>query len=706
MRWKPQSFFVLYLFGLTAAVRWLWDPTTTNTTTTPTTPNTRNKISSTVSLESFTSLWTGVTSIDFTDGAAYAPRQTPCPNWDIVRESNGMSKGEADYIRKRRKITTYALKSFLSNVSNLTDFDADTFFASASRNISIALAMSGGGYRAMLCGAGQLMALDNRSEVLRIYGLGGLLQSSTYILGLSGGSWLVGTLVLNDWMSVEDVMNPELNIWNLDDTIFNPSGLNVSATASYYNLIRLAINAKEKAGFRTSVADAWGRALSHQFFNPNTTFGGGENVTWSGIQELDSFKNHTMPYPVVIADGRNPGTIVVDTKSTVFEITPHELGSWDPSLRAFADLKYLGTTINNGTAVKQCVTNYDNAGFILGTLSSLFNQVLVRVQEMESLNLVLKKIFENILSSFADKDADIALYEPNQFYNTLFGNLNAITSDFTLNLVDGGEDKQNIPIYPFIQPARDVDVIFAFDNSGDDYYNWPNGSSLVRTFERQFAPQGKGAPFPYVPPISVFVSEKFNEKPVFFGCSASNMSDLVTFHENVVNATDIPLVVYIPNTRYTYNSNTTTLKMSYRKSEMAGMVENGFGVATRGNFTDDTDWKKCIGCAIIRREQERRGIEQSKECKQCFENYCWLGGLKDTPALSISSLAMTQTLSLQLQPSGGSTLLSSSIGISPSSSLSRTSETSTTTLRANSGVVCCVFKWLWSLPVMVLLFAI
>ena len=51
------------------------------------------------------------------------------------------------------------------------------------------------------------------------------------------------------------------------------------------------------------------------------------------------------------------------------------MGSWDPSLSAMVNLTYVGTHLangkpDNGTA---CVTGFDQAGFVIGTSSSLFN---------------------------------------------------------------------------------------------------------------------------------------------------------------------------------------------------------------------------------------------------------------------------------------------------------------------------------------------
>lgn len=45
-----------------------------------------------------------------------------------------------------------------------------------------------------------------------------------------------------------------------------------------------------------------------------------------------------------------------------------EMGSYDPALSAFAPTKYLGTRNNS-----LCVTGYDQAGFVAGSSSALFN---------------------------------------------------------------------------------------------------------------------------------------------------------------------------------------------------------------------------------------------------------------------------------------------------------------------------------------------
>lgn len=236
--------------------------------------------------------------------------------------------------------------NFLQNKSNLTDFDAESFINDNAKdhNITIGLSFSGGGYRAMLCGAGQLLATDDRYEGANDHGVGGLLQSATYITGLSGGNWLVGSLVMNNWLSVAEIVNGSSTIWQLEDSILNPSGIRIDKTIAYYYGLREAVTAKDDAGFDTTITDIWGRALSYQFFPDES---GGENITWSSVRNMSHFKDHTMPYFLVVSNARRPGDLIINENSTVIEISAHELGLWDPSLNAFTDVEYLGSSVDS-----------------------------------------------------------------------------------------------------------------------------------------------------------------------------------------------------------------------------------------------------------------------------------------------------------------------------------------------------------------------
>jgi hypothetical protein len=166
------------------------------------------------------------------------------------------------------------------------------------------------------------------------------------------------------------------------------------------------------------------------------------------------------------------------------------------SIYAFAPLRYIGTNFTAGsTTTDQCTTGYDNVGFIMGTSSSLFNAALTTVNSANTtgrFSTALQNAIAEILATIGENNNDISVYKPNPFWqydkNTgLYADANALT------LVDGGEDGQNIPLHPLIQPNRHVDVIFAIDSSADTNTSfpvdktaagWPGGVSLIATYKR------------------------------------------------------------------------------------------------------------------------------------------------------------------------------------------------------------------------------
>lgn len=552
----------------------------------------------------------------------YGPSTVACPNngASLLRRAHSLSDEETAWVEARHKVTDPALISFLERQS-MDGLDATEFLANVSLNIGIAF--SGGGYRAMLAGGGQLAALDSRTTGSTGAGhLGGLLQASTYLSGLSGGGWLVSSVALNNFSSVQDLQQSS-DVWKLDEPIYSPDGIDILGDAVYYNQIAKDVRAKHNAGFKTTFTDVWGRALSQQFIGLKD---GGPALEFSDIQQYSAFANHQMPMPFLVSLGRAPDTKILSTNSTVFEINPYALGSWDPTLYAFTNLKYIGTNVSNGVPLtSQCVTGFDNGGFMLGTSSSLFNQFMLQVGAF--LKGLLYDVVYGILDLVDKANVDIAIYQPNPFANV--PGADTIGSATYLALVDGGEDNQNVPFYPLQQPNRAVDVIFAYDNSADTDYNWPNGSSIMTTYTRQFSSQGNHTIFPSSPDTTSFVNLGLNSRPAFFGCYASNFTTLR--EQTGADEDDVPpVIVYTSNAPYSYYSNTSTFKLEYSTKETQAMIQNGYNTATQANGTIDAEWGACVGCAIVQREFERRGLEQTDQCKKCFDKYCWDGSLSTT----------------------------------------------------------------------------
>lgn len=565
------------------------------------------------------------------NGRGYAPHPVACPDYPLLRKADKVCEKERIYKEKRHELTNPKLIEFLRDVAKLPDFDAEHFITSTQyiHNITIGVAISGGSYRSMLTGAGQVLALDDRYADLKTKGLGGLLQSTMYFSGLSGGAWLVGTLALNDWISVIDILNTDSGIWNLQVPLISPGGLNIVQSVIDLYMIRKELKAKKKAGYTTTITDTWGRLLSLETLNPTEFYNYGENLTWSDVQYMASFQNYTMPIPLIYASGRNPLTILVDQNSTTFEYTPFEFGTWDPRLESFVDTKYIGTPLDNGEHPAGCVANYDNAGFVMGSASSFWNGGLLEINSTKVPSF-LKYIVRKILTPLAIDAIDVAEYRPNPFYLSNDTRLHSFGSSKSLHIVDGGESKRSVPFDLLHIKERSADILFGFDNSYDAE-RWPDGSSMSNSFLRQFTPWGKKGAFPFVPTVETMAKKGFNKKPVFYGCDASKLSPLVTYLGEGQNETDVPLIVYVPNTEYTYASNVSTAKTLFSDKEKRAFIENGFSISSLGNYSVDLNWPTCVGCAVIRRQQERLGIAPSEKCQQCFDKYCWQGGIEESP---------------------------------------------------------------------------
>lgn len=436
--------------------------------------------------------------------------------------------------------------------------------------------------------------------------------------GLSGGGWLTGSIFLNNFTTISKLLHNQntSSVWEFENSLLKgpAGGFQLLNTARYFDDVIDAVSSKGDAGFNISATDYWGRALGYQLINATD---GGPSYTWSSIALEDSLIKGDTPLPILIANERGPGERLIGGNATVFEFNPWEMGTFDPTIFGFAPLQYLGSKFANGTLPddEKCVRGFDNAGYIMGTSSSLFNQFLVQLDAAD-IPEAAKKLARKILNDLGRDQNDIADYSPNPFFG--FRNSSSTSRDERLTLVDGGEDLQNIPLHPLIQPSRHVDVIFAVDSSADTDNHWPNGTAMVATYRRSLTGLANGTSFPSVPDQNTFINLGLNSRPTFFGCNSSNTSSIT------------PLVVYIPNTPYVYNSNVSTFDLSYETDQRNAIVQNGYAVATMGNGTADAKWSVCVGCAVLSRSLERTNTPVPQVCRDCFERYCWNGTVNST----------------------------------------------------------------------------
>ncbi|KAJ4295932.1 Lysophospholipase 1 [Collariella sp. IMI 366227] len=559
---------------------------------------------------------------------SYAPAVVPCPKEKpSIRRANTLSKSESDWLTKRRQNTVDPMIEFLKR-AKIDGFDAEAYIKKVAADVkdlpNIGIAVSGGGYRAMMNGAGFVSAADSRTPgTTGDGGIGGLLQASTYLAGLSGGGWLVSSLYANNWTTVETLRQgrKDSNLWRLDNSILDgPDMSGIFDSARYWQDVAQQVNQKRNAGFEISITDYWGRALSYQMIDAPD---GGPQYTFSSIAEDDEFSKAQTPFPILVADARAPGEKIISLNATVFEFNPYEMGSWDPTTFGFAPIKYLASNFSGGVMPSdgKCVRGFDSISYIFGTSSSLFNGALLQNLTGVGIPDAIVDVITDILKGLDAEKDDVAQYVPNPFFG--WNNASNPSHDtMELDLVDGGMDLQNLPLHPLIQPFRSVDVIFAVDSSADTTYSWPNGTALRATYDRTKGTIANGTLFPAVPDDKTFLALGLNNRPTFFGCDVNNFT-------LTKGQTAPPLVVYIPNAPYTHSSNFTTFTPAYSRGESDGAIRNGFDAATQGNGTLDAQWTTCVSCAIMSRSWSRTGTAVPQACNTCFERYCWNGTLAE-----------------------------------------------------------------------------
>ncbi|KAM7215182.1 phospholipase A2 [Rhypophila decipiens] len=428
-------------------------------------------------------------------------------------------------------------------------------------------------------------------------------------------------------------------LWQFNDSVLRgPAELR---TGQYYRELADAVDAKFQAGFNTSITDFWGRALSYQIVNASD---GGPGYTYSSIANDSWFTKGEAPLPLVVALERAAGAIQVALNSTVIEFNPWEIGSYNAPNPAFAPLKYVGSGFERGDVPPDgdCVAGVDNVGFVVGTSSSLFNQAFLQIAQVEGAPNSLIDMINRTLAQVGDENRDVAFW-PNPFFQYNSAN-NPNAKSKIMALVDGGEGLENIPFHPLLWRARDVDVIIAIDSSADTTTHWPNGTSLVATYDQSVdSPSDVMAGFPVVPAPNSMVNLEHNLRPTFFGCDATNMSK------------PGPLIVYLPNAPYTTFSNVSTFDLEFSTETRDAIIQNGYNVATRGNATVEEKWPECMACAILWRSFRRPGTPIPQACTDCFGFNCWSGALisGDPGTYSPKQIISNSTGSLSFGRGGG-----------------------------------------------------
>lgn len=585
---------------------------------------------------------------------SFAPANMACPNRTsqqgpgFIRPASRkqLSTAEADYISRRRSGTQSEWATWLSNSAKLGNNlpgGASNYTSSTDRVPRLGFALSGGGLRAMLVGSATLQGFDGRNQTANQRGTGGLLQLAEYVAGLSGGSWATASLAMNNWATTQSLKD---NIWDLKSNLIVPE----DGKASFYASILAAVAGKRTEGYQTSLTDYFGLSIADKILN-GSTYGNKFSVQWSDVKNTSKFIDASMPFPIIIADEREPDELIIPRNTTIWEFNPYEFGSWNPNVSAFIPIEILGSSLNNGTSVLpngECVGGYESVAWVTGTSATLFSGLYLQLISSSSDSIIVDAL-RKIAEAVSNKQNDVSSV-PNPFYGyTGEGNVQ-VTDLRNITLVDGGLDNENVPLWPLVEPARDLDVIIAIDSSAD-VTNWPNASALYQTSLRAQYPTYNHYAFPVMPDTNTVVNRGLNTRPVFYGCSPTTN---ITNADSSFNNTKTPLIVYLPNYPYSALANVSTYKLDYSNSLAQGVIDNSVDMATLGGA--DSQWPTCLACAILQRGFERSNTPRPEVCTQCLNKWCWDGvtntttpGYSYSPAIGVPEF-VTSNGTLQRTP--------------------------------------------------------
>jgi cytosolic phospholipase A2 len=367
----------------------------------------------------------------------------------MVRVGNGLHAEERAYLAKRKPKVKVALEKMLKRSLN------------GKYIPNIAIVASGGGYRAMLGTIGSLLAAE------RI----GLLDATTYIAGLSGGTWALGA-----WVSTG------LSLSNFKKYIQKniETDIHVASVREAKNIFN-AIAVKAVYDEPVTIVDIYGGLLANRLL---AQYGENNPMVYLS-QQAKRVMTADIPYPIYTAiDARQ----AVADEPHWFEFTPHEIGC--AYYGAYIPTWGYGRLCNEGRS--QDFAPEQSLGFQMGTFGSAFGVHFGRAWDE-----IVEKIPGTIIKSAIEKK----FIDPNsgkritsfwaEVFNYMYGMPGQELKDRpTLKLVDAGIDF-NLPYPPVSgeRPERKADIMVFLDFSGGSLiYSLKKTESYARKKGLKFPP--------------------------------------------------------------------------------------------------------------------------------------------------------------------------------------------------------------------------
>ncbi|XP_061469176.1 cytosolic phospholipase A2 zeta-like [Rhineura floridana] len=448
-----------------------------------------------------------------------------------VRLGSDLSKGEREFLERRKEIISSALKKVL-----------DLQVAPKKDEVPVvAVVVSGGGMRAMTSCYGNLFGLQQL----------GLLNILTYICGISGSTWCMSTLYKDSHWSKND----------LQDAINDAQKIVTSGKVGAFSAEQLAyyfqeLIALEKTGRKVTLVDLWGLLIEYILHNKKDT------TKLSDQQEAVRWGQN--PYPIYAA--QNVRTNVKTSEFTEWcEFTPYEFGIYKYGASIctedYSSKFFMGSLLEKHQEPRICFLQGIWASAFAGNIDDIWGDAVVsEMKFVESMKGAIRisldpslrqaevimpggaftQIFYNLFKSRITTGENFnflqGLYLHRDYVNDREfvawkgAHLDAAPNQLTpgegsLHLVDGAF-ANNSPFPLVLQTERDVDIILSFD------YSWQASFEVLHQAQRYC--EERGIPFPH---IAVANNEKCHPKECYMFLNAENPKAPIVLHFPLVNKT-------------------------------------------------------------------------------------------------------------------------------------------------------------------------
>lgn len=385
-----------------------------------------------------------------------------------VRQGTGISLGEKEYRKNRLPITKAALEKLLTR--ELQD----------DQTLTIAMINSGGGYRAKLCTTGSLYGAKKI----------GLLDTITYVTGLSGSTWAIAP-----WISTG------MPLKQFKQYIIDCASRPFTDPSDEEELLIFeAARVKSTYNQPKTPVDLYGDLLGNILLS---AAGDDRHMIYLS-EQTKKIQNGKFPYPVYVAIDGDENIV---ENQTWYEFTPHEIGN--PIDNTYVPSWAYGRKFKKGKSVDNAPEK--SIGYHMGTWGSAFGASIHTIKKELAKALGHAEFIEKLPQSIdGERPLDFYAEIANYAYKMDTGKCEPKTKKF----VDAGLDF-NLPVSPVsgLSSERKADVMIICDASAGTI-----GNELRKTVDYM---KKHSLPFPEIDfenidkkTISIFKDKKNPNIPV------------------------------------------------------------------------------------------------------------------------------------------------------------------------------------------------